>query len=462
MSDDLERRVPPQNIEAEMYLLASILIDNQSLDKITQFKVGPDDFYDEKHKNIFKAMFELKKINKPIDIITLREILKTLNLLDKVGGTEYVSSLIDKIPTTANVEYYAEIVKSKAMLRQLIYVSSDIIGKSMGNPQDVKSLIDEAEKRIFDINQDIYSSSLSLISKILNEAINEMANTKAKEGELTGVPSGYPELDEKTDGFQKSELIILAARPSMGKTSLGLNIITNASIKYKKKIGIFSCEMSKSSLVRRMLCSEASVNEMLLRRGVFGKDIEDKIVRAAGRLYETTIVFDDSPNIPILELRSKARKMKKDYDIDLLLIDYLQLVTVGDEMGKNTPRHEQIAYVSRSLKGLARDLNIPVIALAQLNRNLEARGEESRPRLSDLKDSGSIEQDADLILFIHKVETKGQESPEANKDIQSEVREIIIGKNRNGPTDIIKLLFMRNYTRFQNMTKESPEGYSTE
>jgi replicative DNA helicase len=450
----LSRRVPPQNVEAESNLLASILIDNSSLDRVLNLKVNAEDFYDDRHKNIYKAVIELKKVNKPIDLITLTEMLKTLNMLEKTGGAEYISSLIDMIPTSANTEYYAEIVKSKAMLRQLIFVSSDIITKSMDAPGDVKGLIDEAEKRIFDINQEVYSTSFANIRQVLNEAINEIMNTSIKQGELSGVPSGYTELDEKTDGFQKSELIIIAARPSLGKTSFGLNIATNAALKFGKRIGIFSCEMNRNSLVRRMLCSEALVNELNLRRGIVSKQDQDKIVRAAGKLYEVNIVFDDTPNIPILELRSKARKMKKDYEIDMLIIDYLQLITVGDEVGKNVPRHEQIAYVSRSLKGLARQLNIPIIALAQLNRNLESRGDDSKPRLSDLKDSGSIEQDADVILFIHKSENP---QGEANKDNTSDVREIIIGKNRNGPTDTVRMVFLRNFTRFQSLTKESPE-----
>ncbi len=452
MSDNPSKKLQPQNIDAEIYLLASILIDNESFDKISSFKVATDDFYDERHRDIFRAILELRKESRPVDTITLREKLISMGLLDKVGGSEYVSSLTDRVPTTANIEYYSEIVKSKSMLRQLIYVSKDIIVKSFDNPNNVKSLIDEAEKRIFDINQDIYATSLTPIAKVLSESINDILNTKNKQGELSGIPSGYPDLDEKTDGFQKSELIVVAARPSMGKTSFGMNLATNAALKFKKKVGIFSSEMSKSSLVRRMLCSEAMVNELFLKKGLFSKQDEEKLVRAAGKLYEASIVFDDTPNIPILELRSKARKMKKDYDVDIIIIDYLQLVTVGDEVGKNTPRHEQIAYVSRSLKGLARDLNIPVVALAQLNRGLENRGDDSTPRLSDLKDSGSIEQDADVILFIHKEKSK-EDGEQAAKDVEN--REIIIGKNRNGPRDTIKMVFLANYTKFQSYTKEN-------
>jgi len=234
----------------------------------------------------------------------------------------------------------------------------------------------------------------------------------------------------------------------MGKTSFALNIATNSSLKFKKKVGIFSCEMNRNSLVRRMICSEARINELAMRRGMLRATDKEQIVNAASRLYDATIVFDDTPNIPILELRSKARKMKKDYEVDIIFIDYLQLIAVGDELGKNTPNHEKVAYISRSLKGLARHLDIPIIALAQLNRNVESRGEDSRPRLSDLKDSGSIEQDADVIIFIHKNESQSEQ-----KENAADVREIIIGKNRNGPTDIVKMVFLKEFTRFENYTK---------
>ncbi|MCG8572446.1 MAG: replicative DNA helicase [Spirochaetes bacterium] len=440
-------KVPPQNINAERHLLASILIDPGSYELVQLQKIGKKDFYDTRHQFIYQAICELNKKGKPIDLITLTEIIETMNLREKSGGADYISALLDSIPTSANVEYYAEIVKQKSILRQLIHVSGDLISKSMENPEDVYSLIDQAEKNIFDINQDSFTSNFSHIKQVLNEAIEELAHMDSSQGSLSGVPSGYPDLDERTDGFQKQEMVIIAARPSAGKTSFALNVACNSAIRKGKKIGFFSCEMNKDSLVKRMLCSEAQVNQLAMRKGMLSQIEKERIVQAAGNLYETIIVFDDTPNIPIMELRSKARKMKKDYDIDMLMIDYLQLITVGDEMGKNTPRHEQIGYVSRSLKGLARELDVPVIALAQLNRNVESRGDESRPRLSDLKDSGSIEQDADVILFIHN------KSSEENKSQETDVREVIIGKNRNGPTDIIKMVFLKNYTRFQLMTK---------
>ena len=445
-------RVTPHNIEAESFLLASILIDSDSYDKILslQFKLSSEDFYDQRHKYIFLSIEELKKRNIPIDIVTITEELKNSNLIEKVGGAEYISTLLDKIPTSANVEYYSEIVKTKAMLRKLIHVCSDTIAKSMEGPTEVGLLIDEAEKNIFDINEEKHSVSISHIKKNLYEIIEEVNNESRNIGEISGVPSGYYILDEITDGFQPSDLIVIAARPSVGKTSLALNMATKAAIKFNKRIGIFSCEMSKKSLVKRMLCSEAGIDQMKMRKSMLKQEEINKLINEAERLYDTTIVFDDTPNIPILEIRSKARRMIKDYSIEILYIDYLQLITVEDSMRKS-PRHEQIAYVSRSLKGLARQLNIPIVALAQLNRDIETRGEDSRPRLSDLKDSGSIEQDADLVIFIHKTKT-GDAYQNYNED--AEPRELIIGKNRMGPTALISMVFKKNLTRFELLKKE--------
>ena len=444
---------PPQNIEAEVYLLASLLIDPDSFEKLLDmpYDFSSDDFYDNKNKYVFKAIEQLKKKNTPIDIVTLADELNTSKLIDKVGGIEYISSLIDSIPTSANVEYYAEIVKSKSILRRLIYICNDTVIKCLDTPSDVQILIDEAEKNIFDLNEEKHTASITHIKNSLYDIIEQANKSLNKVGEdIAGVPSGYYEFDQLTDGFGNSDLIVIAARPSMGKTSLALNIATKTAIKHGTKVGIFSCEMSKSSIVKRMLCSEANVDQTRMRKGILKNDEIEHLMRGAERLYDSTIVFDDTPNISILELRSKARRMKKEYNIELLLIDYLQLVTVEESMRKS-PRHEQIAYVSRSLKGLARQLDIPIIALAQLNRDIESRGDDSRPRLSDLKDSGSIEQDADLIVFIHK--GKANEAYHDYGD-NADLREIIIGKNRMGPTGIINMVFKKNITRFELLKKE--------
>ncbi len=452
-SKDLKsKKKTPHNIEAESYLIASLLIDPDSFERLLSlpYEFSSEDFFDPRHRHIFYAVEQLKKRNAPIDIITLTDEINNLKLIDKVGGVEYVSTLLDRIPTSANVEYYGEIVKNKSMLRKLIHVCNDTITKTLDDPSDVQVLIDEAEKNIFDINEEKHSASISHIKKNLYEIIEQVSQTSNKAGEISGIPSGYYTLDELTDGFNRSDLIVIAARPSMGKTSIALNMASKAALKFNKKIGIFSCEMSKNSIVKRMLCSEASVDQSRMRKGILKNDEIERLIHVAEKLYDTTIIFDDTPNISILELRSKARRMVKDFSIDAIYIDYLQLITVEDSMRKS-PRHEQIAYVSRSLKGLARQLNIPVIALAQLNRDIESRGDDSRPRLSDLKDSGSIEQDSDLIIFIHKAKTSEEYH---NFGENSELREILIGKNRMGPTGVINMVFVKNFTRFELLKKE--------
>ncbi|MBN2546952.1 MAG: replicative DNA helicase [Spirochaetes bacterium] len=441
----------PHNVDAEAYLLASLLIDPNSFEKILEMnnKISSQDFYDIKHQHIYSSLEDLKKKNIPIDIITLTDKLKSLNLIDKSGGIEYITGLLDKIPTSANIEYYADIVKKKSMLRSVIQVCKEAIGKSLQYPENVENILEETEKKIFDINEEKHSSAISHIKDNIYQVI-EIINKGPATGEISGIPTGYYMLDELTDGFHNSELVVIAARPSMGKTSLALNMISKTAIKNNTKIGFFSCEMSKTSLVKRMLCSGASVDQLLMRRNMLKNEDIVRLSHEAERLYDTTIVFDDTANIPLLELRAKARRMYKDFGVEIIFIDYLQLITLDETMAK-IPRHEQIAYVSRSLKALARQLDIPIVALAQLNRDIETRGEDSRPRLSDLKDSGSIEQDSDLILFIHK----GQKSQAIDDYGElAEPREILIGKNRNGPTGAVKMIFHKPYTRFELLKKE--------
>lgn len=440
----------PRNIEAEMYVLASLILYAEVYENIVEINLNFDDFFDERHQYIFRAIKELKEDNKPVQIISVTEKLNVDKVLSKAGGSEYISSLLDQVPTSAFASYYAEIVKKKSTLRKLIYTSSEIISKSYDNPEDVRVLLDEAEKKILDINQEVFSSSFSHIKDVVNETIQHIMTQKRREGELSGIPTGFSDLDEKTDGFQKSELIIIAARPSAGKTAFALNTAANMALRYQKGVGIFSCEMSKNSLMIRMLCSEAKVNQLMLRKNMISAQDQQKLAAAAEKLYETNIVFDDTPNIPVLELRSKARKMKKEYHVDIIMVDYLGLVSLGNEMGTSIPRHEQIAYISKSLKSLARELEIPVVALAQLNRNVESRGGDEGPRMSDLRDSGSIEQDADLIMFLHRKNLLGEGD--------TDIRQLIIGKNRNGPTDIIELAFLKNFTKFQLSEKTTFDG----
>lgn len=441
----------PYNLDAEIYVISSLILFEDAYDKVTETTLSADDFYDSRNKEIFRVILYLKNSGKPVQLISITETLKTEKVLDKAGGAEYISSIIDKFPTSAYISYYVEIVKKKAMLRKLIHISNEMIAKSYDDPDDVKMLLDEAEKSIMDINQDLFSGSITHIKSVITSTIQSIVNKKQDDGEMSGISSGYFDLDEKTDGFQKSELIIIAARPSVGKTAFALNLLTNIALRVKKSVGFFSCEMSQNSLMVRMLCSEAKVSQSAYRKNMMSAQDRNRISQVAEALYETNVVFDDTPGISILELRSKARKMKREYNIDILFVDYLQLVSFGGELNSSIPRHEQIAYISRSLKSLARELDIPVVALAQLNRNVESRGEASQPKMSDLKDSGSIEQDADVIMFLHRKEMKDGFGGE------TEPRELIIGKNRNGPTDVIDMVFVKAFTRFQLVTKDYSE-----
>ncbi|MBR3731662.1 MAG: replicative DNA helicase [Spirochaetales bacterium] len=450
-------RIPPQNIEAEQYLIASLLIDEDALPQIEEVRISDNDFYDNQLKLIYQGIMKVHNDNKPIDIITVTDALTEMGLLDKVGGRTFVSSLVDNHPITANVKYYADIVKNKSILRQLININTDIATKCYEESYEVKTLLDEAEQKVFAINESASSGKIQKIQDLLQNIVSDILKNKGNSG-LSGIASGYPQLDEMTNGFHNSEMIIIAARPSVGKTAFAMNVAANAAIKNKKKIGVFSCEMSTTGIINRMLCSEARVNASKLQKGLVDKNDTEHIVFAAGQLFDTKIYFDDTPNIQLGELKTKARKMVHDLQVEMIIIDYLQLITLGDEAGKNAPRHEQVAFVSRNLKQLARQLNIPIIALAQLNRNVEEREGNSRPKLSDLKDSGSIEQDADVIMFLHRPSAKKIDSDDDGGSQRQpgnpEPRELIVGKNRNGPVGKIDLVFLNEYTRFESATKE--------
>ncbi len=445
-------RVPPRNLEAESYFLASLMIDPDSFNKLSEIKLLKDDFYDEKHRLIYSAILEHKLNNVPIDIITVTENLNSKNLLENAGGPTYITSLLDKIPSSENILHYAKIIKDKSLLRSLIRISSELVSKSYGGDVSVKDLIESAEKRILELNESTNLRRYATIQELLIETVDGILKSSGNPSDITGVSSGYTDLDEITDGFKKSEMIILAARPGIGKTTLALNIMANAAIRHKKKIIFFCGEMSNENLIRRVLCSEARLNDRMLRRGILSSQDKSHIVAAAEKLYDVSMIFDDTPNISLFELKTKARKAFREFNVDMIIVDYLQLVTVGDEVGRNIPQHEKIGHISRSIKGLARELNIPILALAQLNRNVESRGkDDARPKKSDLKDSGSIEQDADMILFIHKNPSR-PEDDNASQDVE-EV-EVIVGKNRNGPEGICKLVFLKNLTRFESSKKE--------
>jgi replicative DNA helicase len=430
-------KVPPQNTEAEQSVLGGILIENEALNKIVEI-LDSDDFYREAHRKIFKSMIALSEKNEPSDLITLTNDLKYQNLLEEIGGASYLTSLIDSVPTAANIEYYAKIVKEKSILRKLIQAATEIVTESYEDRGDVDGFLDDAERLIFGISEHRVKPSLHPFKDIIKESFKTIEKLYEKKELITGIPSGFKDLDRKTAGFQPSDLIIVAGRPAMGKTAFCLNVAQYAAIEAKIPVAIFSLEMSKEQLALRMLCSEAEVDGQKLRSGFLTESDWPKLTLAAGNLSEAPLFIDDSPAITNLEIRAKARRLKAEHDLGLIIVDYLQLMK-----GRRAERREQeISEISRSLKALAKELSVPVIAISQLSRKTEDRPSR-RPQLADLRESGAIEQDADVIIFIYREELYKQDTP--NKGIA----EVIIGKQRNGPTGKVDLHFIDKYTAFK-------------
>jgi replicative DNA helicase len=447
--DISNHKVPPQNIEAEQCVLGGVLLENEAISKVLETLV-PDDFYREPHRKICHSMIDLFEKNEPIDLITLTNALKGKNLLDEVGGGVYLSSLVDSITTAANIEYYAKIIKEKAILRGLINTATEIVTRGYEDGGDVEDLLDQAEKNIFQISESKIKPSFYEIKNLLKESFKTIEKLYESKEIVTGVPSGFEELDKLTSGFQPSDLVVIAGRPSMGKTAFSLNIAQYAAIEKKIPSALFSLEMSKEQLVLRMLCSEAKVDAHKLRGGFLGETDWPKLTRAAGILSEAPIFIDDTPALSVLEMRAKARRLMAEHELGLVIVDYLQLMRGRGLSGRGRPssetREQEISEITRSLKALAKELNIPVIALSQLNRKVEERTDK-RPHLADLRESGAIEQDADLITFIYRDEIYNRADDNPNKGIA----EVIIGKQRNGPVGEIKLAFLDKYTTFENL-----------
>lgn len=441
-----EVRVPPQNIEAEQSVLGAILSESEAIHKVVDI-LSPEDFYREAHAKIYELMLELYEKNEPVDIITLGSLAKDKGVIEEIGGITYLSSLVDTMPTAANIVQYAKIVREKAILRELINVANEIIERSHETDIDIEEYVDDAERMIFQVSEKKFKPSFFPIKDIVKENVKTIWKLYEQKQAITGIPTGFIELDRLTSGLQPCDLIVVAGRPSMGKTAFCMNIAQYVSMLKDSPIpvGIFSMEMSKEQLVTRMLSSEAEVDHAKLRTGNFSSVELQRIFQAAGRLSEARIFIDDSPSMSILELRARARRLCREHNVGLIIIDYLQLIK-----GRGTAerREQEISEISRFLKSLAKELRIPVIAISQLNRMVEQR-EDKRPRLADLRESGAIEQDADLILFIYRDEVYHKEN-ESNKGIA----EVIIGKQRNGPTDIIKLAFIDKYTTFKNLYRE--------
>jgi replicative DNA helicase len=432
-------KLPPQNIEAEQSVLGAILLDNNAL--YTAFEmITQDDFYKDSNKKIFVAMTELIEKNEPIDIITLTDHLRKKDSLDAVGGTQYLTSLASMIPTSANVRFHSKIVREKSMVRGLLRSVTDIARNVYETEQDAEELIDYAEKTIFDLSERRISPSFSVLKDVIKDSFQMIEHLYDKKETVTGVPSGFKELVEMTTGLQKSDLIIIGGRPSMGKTAFSLNIAQHVGVNMKEPVAVFSLEMSKEQLAFRMLCSEAMVDSNNIRKGFIRKDDWHKLTSAAGKLAESPIFIDDSSAMSVLEMRAKARRLKVEHGLSLVIVDYLQLMR---GRGNAERREQEISEISRSLKGLAKELRVPVIALSQLNRGVETRTGNKKPTLADLRESGAIEQDADVIIFLYRDEVYNKDSND-NKG----KAEIIIAKQRNGPTGTVLLSFISPCTRF--------------
>ena len=440
----LIERVPPQNLEAEQAVLGAMLIEKEAIARVTELLKGGD-FYREAHRLIFEAMLDLYNRNEAVDMITVIELLKREDHLERVGGIAYVTSLANSVPTAANVHYHAKIVEEKALLRQLIQTSTQIAALGYEGSEEVSQIVDQAEKMILEVSNRRIGGDFTPIKSIVLDAFGKIEQIYESRGGITGLATGFKDLDRLTSGLQKSDLILVAARPSMGKTAFTLNIASNVAIREKKAVAFFSLEMSKEQLVQRMLCAEASIDSQKLRIGELEDDDWTKLINAADRLSGAPIFIDDTAGISVLEMRSKARCLKVEHDLSLIIIDYLQLMQgSGGKGGEN--RQQEISEISRSLKGLARELGVPVVALSQLSRSVESR-QVKKPMLSDLRESGSLEQDADIVAFLYREDYYNPDTENKN------ITEIIVAKHRNGPVDSVQLFFHKQFTRFADLTR---------
>jgi replicative DNA helicase len=438
----------PQNIEAECGVLGSIIIDPEAIVQVTEF-LFPDDFYRDAHRTIYEVILQLYEQREPADFITICDELERRNKLEDVGGASYITSLINQVPTSGNVEYYGRIVERNAILRRLIEAAGQIAAIAY-QEEDADVALDKAEQLIFNISQRHARSDFALLRDILSEYMNKLDQLHERRGTIVGVPTGFTDLDHLTGGLQKSDLIILAARPAVGKTSLALTMAHNTAIKHQRSVAIFSLEMSKEQLVQRLLSMDAAIDQQRLRTGWIEDDEWERIVYAMGTLSEANIWIDDTAGISTVEMRSKARRLQAEHGIDLIIVDYLQLMQSMSGSGKrNENRVQEISEISRNLKGLARELNVPVLALAQLSRAVESR-QSKVPQLSDLRESGSIEQDSDIVMFIYRDDVYNPETERKN------IADIIVAKHRNGPVGQISLYFQASQTRFHDLELTPP------
>ncbi|TMD81467.1 MAG: replicative DNA helicase [Chloroflexi bacterium] len=438
----------PQNIEAECGVLGSIIIDPEAIVQVAEF-LFPDDFYRDAHRTIYEVIIQLYEQREAADFITICDELERRNKLEDVGGASYITSLINLVPTSGNVEYYGRIVERNAILRRLIEAAGQIAAVAY-QEEDADVALDKAEQLIFNISQRHARSDFALLRDILSAYMNKLDQLHERRGTIVGVPTGFTDLDHLTGGLQKSDLIILAARPAIGKTSLALTMAHNTAIKHQRSVAIFSLEMSKEQLVQRLLSMDAAIDQQRLRTGWIEDDEWERIVYAMGTLSEANIWIDDTAGISTVEMRSKARRLHAERNIDLIIVDYLQLMQSMSGSGKrNENRVQEISEISRNLKSLARELNVPVLALAQLSRAVESR-QSKVPQLSDLRESGSIEQDSDIVMFIYRDDVYNPETERKN------IADIIVAKHRNGPVGTISLYFQASQTRFHDLELTPP------
>lgn len=441
MNELLADRMPPQNIEAEQAVLGAIFLEPSSLTVASEVLI-PEDFYRAAHQKIFDVMLNLNDKGKAVDLVTVTEELAAAKLLEDTGGVSYLSELAASVPTAANIEYYAKIVEEKSLLRRLIRTATTIASDGYSREDEVESLLSEAEKSILEVAQKKKAGAFHNIKDVLVRTYDNIETIANRVGDVTGIPTGFAELDRMTAGFQRNDLIIVGARPSVGKTAFALNIAQNVATKAQENVAIFSLEMGAEQLVMRMLCAEGNINAQNLRTGSLTDEDWGKLTMAMGSLSNSGIFIDDTPGVKIGELRSKCRRLKQEHGLGMILIDYLQLILGDGRSGEN--RQQEVSEISRSLKALARELEVPVIALSQLSRGVEQR-QDKRPMMSDIRESGSIEQDADIVAFLYRDDYYDKESE--NKDII----EIIIAKQRNGPVGTVQLAFVKEYNKFVNL-----------
>lgn len=441
-AEQLLNRIPPQNLEAERSTLGSMFLEKDAIYRAIEI-LRPEDFYKDTHRLIYQAVLDLTNKGEPVDLVTVTEELRQKDSLDQVGGISYLTGLANAVPTAAHIEYYARIVEEKALLRQLIHAASEVVASGYDAQDEVEKILDEAEKSIFAISNRRTRRSMVNLKSILIETFEQIEKLYESRGAVTGISTGFADLDRFTAGLQPSDLIILASRPSMGKTTFALNIAENAAIQMKIPVVVFSLEMSKEQLAMKLLCAEAGVDNQRIRTGNLTEEDWPRLSHALGRLSEAKIFIDDSPNVSALEVRAKSRRIMAEHGLGLVVIDYLQLM---QSRTRTESRQQEVSEISRSLKALARELSVPVLALSQLSRAVEQRTNK-RPALADLRESGSLEQDADLVCFLYREDYYDPETEKKN------ITEFIIAKHRNGPIGAIEFLFQKEFSKFVGLER---------